>query len=526
MWDPFNVMRNPRRPHKSSKLMSRVATPTTRGRARGNSGGRLLGEASGLGAHEVFDTAAIEAELEQADLNANHNRRPGSMYPQAKRSASRADAGKGAKRVRWNPDLEEPSISARCFTPRRPGVGLNGPNSNDAPLWWGEPRETDDGSVSEHARRAVALAREGTSRSNGNDDPGVLFLSPKSKTFSSPGMLSSASSNPARPTGRGRGGSEGPSTPPVPGQAASDTEDNPFLKQAKGALDLINFWQNLTQTKSPPSPSPVQASSHQCKSENWTKRAVDRIETWNPWNFTDPADPAKENRGNTGTDRNTVSAKLAGNPFVRENDGILPRTSASNHVDPCRPETSGGGQEKNREERRRRRVSAELEARLHQYQQAAALVSPTTTPTPTARSDRSSSPMWGQDLKPEPSHRTAISTTSTTFSSTTPSKKHVAPATPAKMELPESPTNSQPHKGHTSPVFAFASATLPTPAASTLGAKTSKQGKPNPTTPSLGTGKRGASSWGTILHSSRGHSLSNSHGRPASVQQIAGLQAA
>ena len=182
--------------------MSHVATPTTRGRARGNSGGRLLGEASGLGAQEVFDTAAIEAELEQAGLNANHNRRPGGMYQQAKRAASGADAGKAAKRVRWNPDLEEPSISAKCFTPRRPGRGLDAPHSNEAPLWGGEPRETDDGSVSEHARRAVALARESTSRSNRDDDPGVLFLSPKSKTFSSPGMFSSA-----RPTGRVRGGS-------------------------------------------------------------------------------------------------------------------------------------------------------------------------------------------------------------------------------------------------------------------------------------------------------------------------------
>ena len=499
--------------------MSHVATPTTRGRARGNSGGHLLGEASGLGAQEVFNTAAIEAELEQAGLNANHNRRPGSMYQQAKRSASGADAGKAAKRVRWNPDLEEPSISAKCFTPRRPGRGLDAPHSNEAPLWGGEPRETDDGSVSEHARRAVALARESTSRSNRDDDPGVLFLSPKSKTFSSPGMFSSA-----RPTGRGRGGSEVPSTPPVPGHA-SDTEDNHFLKQAKGALDLINFWQNLTQTKSPPPPSPAQASSHQSKSDNWTKRAVDRIETWNPWNFADPADPAKENRGNTGTDRNAVSSKLAGNPFVRENGGIL-RASASNHVDPSRPEMSGGGQEKGREERRRRRVSAELEARLHQYQEAVALLSPTTTPTPTRRADRGSSPIWGQDLKPEPSHPTAISTTSTIFSSTTPSKKHVAPATPAKMELPESPTNSQPHKGHTGPVFAFASATLPTPAASTLGVKTSRQGRPNSTTPSLGTGKPGAPCRGSISHSSRGLSMSNSHGRPASAQQIAGLQAA
>ena len=107
-----------------------------------------------------------------------------------------------------------------------------------------------------------------------------------------------------------------------------------------------------------------------------------------------------------------ISSKLAGNPFVRENGGIL-RASASNHVDPSRPEMSGGGQEKGREERRRRRISAELEARLHQYQEAVALLSPTTTPTPTRRADRGSSPIWGQDLKPEPSHPTAISTTST-----------------------------------------------------------------------------------------------------------------
>lgn len=387
---------------------------------------RAMGVINGMfGGSGILDAAAIDAELDHAGLNANHNRRAGQMYANFKRRAKRNDnyPEKRARHVTWNPQIIE-ECNGNKNNKNNSRAAQQNPNANPASNSTGIYTRIGEG-----VKQAVQMAREsanvaqrggGAGEVETSTGPGVKFLS-------------------AHQGGLGGGGG-GFFTGSGGGNVSSSNN------KKRGSIEISSAPMHVD---SPTGPGGITFNINSLFGHinSQAKGALDQIK-WNPFgNNTTPDsknDMHKENRSNSSHQgsipQNMFSpSKLADNIFVQQNnqakasaaqtqsqnDNVLRSTSASK----SQP----------------RRVSTEMQERLLRYQQA---VAQSSTP------ERAVLPP-----KTPPPHRTLLSqrcdlATVLSVSTTTPSKTHAAPITPAKTQmqedLPESPTNSQPHTG---PVF-------------------------------------------------------------------------
>ena len=417
----------------------------------------LGGEFGGSG---VLNAAAIDAELDHAELNANHNRRAGQLYINHKRPARRNDhqPRKRARRVTWNTDLELPARTQnlKSATPMQPNAS---PASNLGV----------SGHIENGVRRAVTLARESASaaQTGGAEkiDFGVMFLSETSSMFSgessTSGRLSQKdieiSSAPVRES-------------PISAQSKRPGGISFHLK------NLFNFGGGDTppqhasvkpSSTSKKNPHPVHINANSDSFFGQAQGAFEQI-SWNPWGNNASQDASgKENRGNTysgdsGGARTPFSpTKLSENRFMQDNAKSKQGVHTANTSNPLpahthiHTPTSASSS---------RRVSADMQQRLTRYSQAVAAAA---SPSPHSRP-----PITPESRTPEsrlPSVQRLLSTPQTlSVSTTTPSKTHAAPSTPKQQKLEnleESPTNSQPHTG---PVFLRRAAT---PGKEMLGAR-------------------------------------------------------
>jgi len=411
--------------------LARAGMDATAGQSRSSA---LGGEFGGSG---VLNAAAIDAELDHAELNANHNRRAGQLYINHKRPARRNDhqPQKRARRVTWNTDLELPAHAQnlKSATPMQPNAS---PASNLG----------ISGHIENGVRRAVTLARESASaaQTGGAEkiDFGVMFLSETSS------MFSGESSTSGRPSKKDIEISSAP------------VRESPISAQSKGPGGISFHLKNLFNfgATSKKTPHPVRMNT---KSDSFFGQAQGAFEqiSWNPWGNNASQDASgKENRGNaysgdSGGARTPFSpTKLSENRFMQDNAKSKQGVHTENTSNPLpahthiHSPTSAGSS---------RRVSADMQQRLTRYSQAVAAAA---SPSPHSRP-----PITPESRTPEsrlPSAQRLLSTLQTlSVSTTTPSKTHAAPSTPKQQQLEnleESPTNSQPHTG---PVFLRRAAT-------------------------------------------------------------------
>jgi len=73
---------------------------TPRGARAGIFGAGRTGDGAAFGGSAILSLAEMQAELDQAEQNAHHNRRAGHMYAKGKRPARRNDASYPEKRTR------------------------------------------------------------------------------------------------------------------------------------------------------------------------------------------------------------------------------------------------------------------------------------------------------------------------------------------------------------------------------------------------------------------------------------------
>jgi hypothetical protein len=200
----------------------------------------------------------------------------------------------------------------------------------------------EGGVVDEHVRQAVSMARDCASHAADSHEP--VMLTPSSKIFSRPAAAAASfrSSTPAHdPSALGAGsggGIEISSSAPLQSrrQDAARTEDtnpNPLFEQAKGALDLINFWQKLTTPDNhthtaPPSSANIPKEDTPKFASNLLGQAKGALDHWNlnPWG-SGPGAPGTD----TNSDKNNQAhqvATYAGTPGYKANGQGVPGCKA------------------------------------------------------------------------------------------------------------------------------------------------------------------------------------------------------